>query len=101
MLRLSRTRWALIFAAIFFVAFEALAIYVFVMNRRLTHELVSHSWRQPTTLLSAAGSNRTIATLYGVGWPITSPLSLHSLPDYVSTAFVAAQAVRCRAHRGL
>ncbi|PYQ54005.1 MAG: hypothetical protein DMF59_00195 [Acidobacteria bacterium] len=101
MLRLSRTRLALIFAAIFFVAFEALAVYVFVMNRRLTHELVSHSWRQPTTLLSAAGSNRTIATLYGVDWRITSPLSIHSLPDYVPNAFLAAEDVRFRGHPGI
>ena len=54
MLRLSRSRWAVFFAVIFFLGFEALAIYLFVMNRRLTSELVSHSWRQPMTFVSAA-----------------------------------------------
>jgi penicillin-binding protein 1B len=101
MLRLSRARWAVVFAAIYFVAFEVVAIYLFVMNRRLTNELVRHTWRKPTILLSAAGSSpRPIATLYGVDWRITPPISIQSLPDFVPNAFLAAEDVRFRRHPG-
>jgi penicillin-binding protein 1B len=100
MLRLSRARWAFIFAAIYFVGFEALAVYLFVMNRRLTHELVNHSWRQPTTIVSTAAA-RPVAVLYGVDWRITPPISAKSLPDYVSNAFLAAEDVRFRRHPGI
>src|SRR6266536_1154864 len=81
----ARRRPVVFFAVIFFLGFEALAIYLFVMNRRLTSELVSHSWKQPTVLLSSSGS-RTIATLYGVDWRITPPISIRSLPEYIPNA---------------
>src|SRR6266571_3566347 len=101
MLRLSRSRWAVFFAVIFFLGFEALAVYLFVMNRRLSSELVSHSWRQPTVLLSSSGAPKTIATLYGVDWRITPPISIRSLPDYIPNAFLAAEDVRFRRHPGV
>jgi penicillin-binding protein 1B len=102
MLRLSRPPLAIVFAVIFFVGFEALSVYLFVMNRRLTNALLHHTWRQPTVLLSAAGSSkRTIATLYGVDWRITPLVSTHSLPDYVPNAFLAAEDVRFRHHPGI
>src|SRR5438093_250765 len=100
MLRLSRAQWGVFFAVIFFLGFEALAIYLFVMNRRLTSELVSHSWKQPTVLLSSSGS-KTIATLYGVDWRITPPISIRSLPDFIPNAFLAAEDVRFRRHPGV
>src|SRR5437667_12734425 len=93
MFRLSRPRWAIVFALIFFLGFEALAVYVFVLNRRLTNELVRHTWRQPTFLLSGAHSSGTIATLYGVDWRIMPPISIRSLPGYVPSAFLAAEDV--------
>ncbi|MDQ6800831.1 MAG: PBP1A family penicillin-binding protein [Acidobacteriota bacterium] len=98
---MSRAQWAVIFAVIFFLGFEALAIYVFVMNRRLTSELVSHSWRQPTVLLSSSGPSKAITTLYGVDWRITPPMSIRSLPDYIPNAFLAAEDVRFRGHPGI
>jgi membrane peptidoglycan carboxypeptidase len=101
MLRLSRAQWAVFFAVIFFLGFEALAVYLFVMNRRLTSELVSHSWRQPTVLLSSSGPSRAIATLYGVDWRITPPIAIHTLPDYIPNAFLAAEDVRFRRHPGV
>src|SRR5712692_4438133 len=101
MWRLSRARWPVVLAVIVFVAFEALAVYVLVMNRRLTNELVHHAWRKPTILLSAATSSRnTVATLYGVDWRVTPPISIAALPDYVPNAFIAAEDVRFRHHLG-
>ncbi len=101
MSRLSRTRLAVVLALIFFVGFEALAAYLWVMNRRLTNELVHHTWRDPTVLLSSAGSQRAIAILYGVDWRITPPVSMQSLPAYVPNAFLAAEDVRFRRHPGI
>lgn len=101
MWRLSRGRWALVLAVIVFAGFEALAIYLLVLNHRLTNELVNHTWKKPTTLLSAASpSPTTVATLYGVDWRVTPPVSLDSLPDYVPSAFIAAEDVRFRHHLG-
>jgi penicillin-binding protein 1B len=102
MWRLSRPqRWPVVLALIVFVVFEALAIYLLVMNRRLTNELVGHTWRKPTILLSAATSSKnTVATLYGVDWRVTPPISLGALPDYVPNAFIAAEDVRFRHHLG-
>lgn len=101
MWRLSRAHWPVVLALIFFVGFEALAIYVFVMNRRLTNELLHHTWRRPTIVLSAASGKSTVATLYGVDWRITPPISLDALPDYVPNAFIAAEDVRFRGHVGV
>ncbi|HMC21096.1 MAG TPA: PBP1A family penicillin-binding protein [Thermoanaerobaculia bacterium] len=102
MWRLSRSQqWPVVLAVIVFAAFEALAIYVFVMNRRLTGELVHHTWRKPTVILSAAPSSRSsVATLYGVDWRITPPVSIATLPRYVPDAFIAAEDVRFRHHLG-
>ena len=70
MLRLSRAQWAVFFAVIFFLGFEALAVYLFVMNRRLSSELVSHSWRQPTVIpRQRASASRTL--------PLRSRLQAH------------------------
>jgi penicillin-binding protein 1B len=100
MSRLSRAHWPVAFAVIFFIAFQAVAVYLFVMNRRLTNELVRHTWRQPTVIRSAASST-DVATLYGVDWRITPPVSIASLPGYVPNAFVAAEDVRFHHHLGV
>ena len=41
-------------AIIAFVVGEAFAVYIFILNRRLTRELVNHAWREPTIIVSAA-----------------------------------------------
>ena len=106
MSRLSRTqrlpRWLAAIAIVAFVGVEAFCIYIFILNRRLTRELVNHSWREPTVIISAA--HRTpmrVATLYGVDWRITPPVTMASLPDYVSRAFLAAEDVRFHHHLGI
>jgi penicillin-binding protein 1B len=100
MRRLSRAHWPVVAAVIFFIAFEAIAVYIAVLNHRLTTELVRHTWREPTVIRSAASSAEVI-TLYGVDWRVTRPVSLASLPDYVPKAFVAAEDVRFRRHFGI
>ena len=78
-----------------FVVVEAFCIYIFILNRRLTRELVNHTWREPTVIISVA--HRTpmrVATLYGLDWRITPPVTMTSLPDYVGRAFLAAEDVR-------
>jgi len=100
MRRLSRAHWPVVAAVIFFIAFEAMAVYIAVLNHRLTNELVRHTWREPTVIRSAASSAEVI-TLYGVDWRVTPPVSLASLPDYVPKAFVAAEDVRFRRHFGI
>ncbi len=98
MSRLSRSLLLLI-AASLWIAFEAASIYFFLLDRRLTRELVRHTWSRPTTLLSPA--DQRVWTLYGVDWRITAPVRLDSLPRYVSDAFVAAEDVRFRHHLGV
>lgn len=89
-------------AIIAFCCIEAFSIYVFFLNRRLTRELVRHTWREPTVIVSAARTNRVrIATLYGVDWRITPPVTLASLPPHVPSAFLAAEDVRFRHHPGI
>jgi len=99
MRRLSRAHWPVVAAVIFFIGFETIAVYIAVLNHRLTTELVRHTWREPTVIRSAASSSDVI-TLYGVDWRVTPPVSLESLPDYVAKAFVAAEDVRFRHHLG-
>src|ERR1041384_7388212 len=99
MSRLSRTqrlpRWLAAIAIIVFVIGEAFCIYIFILNRRLTRELVNHSWREPTVIVSAARRTPVrVATLYGVGWRITPPVTVKSLPAHVPNAFLAAEDVR-------
>lgn len=106
MSRLSRTqrlpRWLAAIAILAFVVLEAFCIYIFILNRRLTRELINHSWREPTVIISAA--HRTpmrVATLFGVDWRTTPPVTMASLPDHVSRAFVAAEDVRFHHHVGI
>src|SRR5438270_3713583 len=106
MSRLSRTqrlpRWLAAIAIIVFVIGEAFCIYLFILNRRLTRELVNHSWRAPTLIVSAARSSPIrVATLYGVDWRVTPPVTLRSVPAHVSNAFLAAEDVRFHHHVGI
>jgi penicillin-binding protein 1B len=106
MSRLSRSlrlpRWTLAIAAMLWLAAEIFAVYLFALNRRLTRELVLHTWSQPTRVMSAAYvPQQHIASVYGVDWRITPPVSISSLPAYVPNAFVAAEDERFHHHPGI
>ena len=78
MLRLSRTvplpRWILVVALLFWCAIEAICTYLFLLNLRVTRELVRHSWSRPTVIVSVAGNRRReVARLYGADWRIVVP----------------------------
>lgn len=91
--------WPIALALAVFVGMETVAVYLFVMNRRLTNELVHHTWREPTVLRSS--TRAVVTTLYGVDWRVTPPAALRTLPDYVPKAFQAAEDVRFRHHIGI
>ncbi len=106
MSRLSRRalllRWTLPLFIALFLAMWALSFYVFFMNRRISRELATHSWREPTTIVSAAnGGSREVVRLYGSGWRVTPPVLIGKLPRHVADAFVAAEDVRFRHHIGI
>lgn len=95
-------RWTLPLFIALFLAMWALSFYVFFMNRRISRELVTHSWREPTTILSAAnGRSREVMRVYGSGWRITPPVLIDKLPRHVADAFLAAEDVRFRRHLGV
>jgi len=95
-------RWTIAIAALLWIVFESIAIYFFVLDRRLTRELVRHTWSAPTTISSAArGTPQRVWVLYGVDWRITPPVRLGSLPRYIPDAFVAAEDVRFHHHIGI
>jgi penicillin-binding protein 1B len=81
---------------------EAFAVYLFVLNRRMTRELVRHSWREPTIIATEAeGAPREVVRLYGVNWRTTPPVSAEELPPFIGAAFMAAEDVRFRHHPGV
>src|SRR5919106_2025485 len=102
MSRMSRTRWPIAVAILVFVGMEVVAGYLVVLNHRLTRELVSHSWREPMTFVSAARVRPVrVAQLYGVDWRVMPPVSIDALPPFVPNAFLAAEDVRFRYHPGV
>jgi membrane peptidoglycan carboxypeptidase len=104
MSRLSRRvlRWSLPFILALFVVLESLAIYVFVLDRRIARELGAQSWREPTRIVSAAtAKNAEVLRVYGSGWRVTPPVLLEQLPPHVADAFIAAEDVRFRKHFGI
>src|SRR5258708_39060685 len=110
MSRLSRThqlpRWltrsVVAIAVVVFLVFTAFSIYIFILNRRLTRELVNHSWRAPTVIVSKAHPAPVrVATLYGVDWRTPPPVTIAEVPDHVSRAFLAAEDVRFHHHIGI
>ncbi len=89
-------------AALICAGMEVVCGYLVVLNRRLSRELVSHSWRQPMTFVSAARRQPVrVAQLYGVDWRVMPPVSVGALPPYVPNAFLAAEDVRFRHHPGI
>src|SRR5688500_15634247 len=105
MSRLSRVRlprWTVVIAILIFAAIQWFSIYLFLLNRRISRELTSHSWREPTVITSAAGDReREVLRVYGVGWSVTPPVKIDSLPPHVPNAFLAAEDVRFRSHIGV
>src|SRR5437016_5819273 len=106
MLRLSRPvrhpRIAVSLAVALWLAMESASVYLFILNRRLTRELVQHAWREPTIILTDAGGRPSeVARLYGLDWRVTPPVSLDQIPRYVGDAFCAAEDVRFRHHFGI
>ncbi len=104
--RLSRRarllRWTLPLFLALYLALVALSFYVSFMNRRISRELVTHSWREPTTIVSAAnGRSREVVRLYGSGWRVSPPVLIEKLPPHVADAFLAAEDVRFRHHFGV
>src|ERR1700682_4151949 len=104
MFRLSRSmrvsRWMIPVALAMWAALAFACGYVALLNHRLTRELVSHRWREPTVILSADAHSR-VAILYGVGWRTTPPITLAALPDFVPHAFMASEDTRFRTHIGV
>ncbi|HEX2836026.1 MAG TPA: PBP1A family penicillin-binding protein [Thermoanaerobaculia bacterium] len=105
MQRLSRRtllRWSLPFVLASFVALESLAIYVFILDRRIVRELGEHSWREPTRIVSNAKAKPAeVLRVYGSDWRVTPPVLLEQLPPHVADAFLAAEDVRFRGHIGV
>jgi penicillin-binding protein 1B len=95
-------RWTLPLFILLFIAGELLAVYVFVLDRRVARELAGRSWREPTTIVSAARETpRVLARVYGADWRPTPPVLIEELPPHVADAFIAAEDVRFRRHPGV
>jgi penicillin-binding protein 1B len=92
----------LFFAFAAWSAMFAFSIWLFILNHRLSRELVSHAWRAPTVIVSNAHARRdVVARLYGTDWRVMPLVTLDSLPRYVPNAFVAAEDVRFHHHFGI
>ena len=85
-----------------FLAIWATSFYLFFINRRISRELGSHNWREPTVIATAAGErNRDVLKVYGSDWRVTPPVLLERVPKHVPDAFIAAEDVRFRRHLGV
>ena len=103
MSRVSIVRSTLLLIAIpLFIAMASFFIYLAILNRHMSRELVNHSWREPTLILStASGREREVTRLYGVDWRVTPPVRIDRLPKHIADAFIAAEDVRFRRHPGV
>jgi penicillin-binding protein 1B len=106
MSRLSRRallyRAMLPFAIAIFITMWIASFYFFLLNRRISHELKTKSWREPTTIYSAvSGKTVEVVRVYGTDWRVTPPVLLDTLPAHVADAFIAAEDVRFRRHIGV
>ncbi len=105
MSRLSRVRlppWTAVIAVIIFAAIQTFSVYLFLLNRRISRELVDRRWAEPTIIRSAAGrEGREVMRVYGVGWGMTPPVTIETLPPHIPNAFLAAEDVRFRSHLGV
>ncbi|HUP44975.1 MAG TPA: PBP1A family penicillin-binding protein [Thermoanaerobaculia bacterium] len=95
-------RWMVVIAVILFAVIHSFSVYLLLMNRRISRELATQSWKEPTIILSAAsGRERELLRVYGAGWTVTPPAELDMLPPHVPEAFLAAEDVRFRSHIGI
>ncbi|MGZ8866769.1 MAG: transglycosylase domain-containing protein, partial [Thermoanaerobaculia bacterium] len=102
MSRLRLPPWTVVIAVIIFAAIQTFSVYLFLLNRRISRELVDRRWAEPTIIHSAAGkSRREIVRVYGVGWGMTPPVAMGALPPHIPNAFIAAEDVRFRSHLGV
>jgi penicillin-binding protein 1A len=101
MLRLSRLRDVVLIAIAFAIwgVAEACSIYLFVLNRRVTRELVQHTWREPVIVYGKGDAE--VTRLYGADWRPMPLVSIQTVPKYVGNAFIAAEDVRFRHHIGV
>jgi penicillin-binding protein 1B len=99
--RIKLPRWFLVIALLVFACEEVACVYLFTLNRRITRELVEHSWSEPTIIRSTMRGSPIVAKLYGVDWRVYPPVRLASLPPHVGNAFIAAEDVRFRSHLGI
>jgi penicillin-binding protein 1B len=101
MLRLSRLRDAVLIAIAFAIwaAAETCSVYLFVLNRRVTRELVQHTWREPVIVYGVG--DKEVTRLYGADWRPIPLVSIDTVPKYVGNAFIAAEDVRFRHHIGV
>jgi membrane peptidoglycan carboxypeptidase len=74
--------------------------YLFVLNHRMSRDLLDRQWRTPTTIVSAK-TRGVVARLYGRDWRVTTPLKLDEISPAVANAFLAAEDVRFRKHPGV
>ncbi|HEX8409531.1 MAG TPA: PBP1A family penicillin-binding protein [Thermoanaerobaculia bacterium] len=90
-----------LFIALFLVMWAS-SFYFFFLNRRISRELATHSWREPMTIVSAAnGKSAEVVRVYGTDWRVTPPVLIGKMPRHVLDAFVAAEDVRFRRHIGV
>jgi len=101
MLRLSRLRDVVLIAIAFAIwgVAEACSVYLFVLNRRVTRELVQHTWREPVIVYGKGDAE--VTRLYGADWRPMPLVSIETVPKYVGNAFIAAEDVRFRHHIGV
>src|SRR5207253_11435981 len=92
------SRWLIAAVAIIlFITFEAFAIYLLILKARLDRELLRPTWREPTILLPAAhDAPSRVATLYGVDWRVTPPVSVASPPAPVPNALIPPESLLLR-----
>jgi 1A family penicillin-binding protein len=89
-------------AIVLFIAMASFFVYLAVLNRHMSRELVDQSWREPTRILTAAGAKvREVTRVYGVDWRVIPPVRIETLPRHVPDAFLAAEDVRFRRHPGI
>ncbi|HUR82389.1 MAG TPA: PBP1A family penicillin-binding protein [Thermoanaerobaculia bacterium] len=95
-------RVLLVPAVAIFIVLWFSSFYFFWLNRRITHELKTKSWREPTTIYSAAGGKSVeVVRVYGTDWRVTPPVYIDRIPKHVADAFIAAEDVRFRWHVGI
>ncbi len=93
-------RWTIAVALLIWLAGFLTSIWLYLLDRRVTRELVQHRWREPTVFVSSV-TGHEFTRVYGLDWRTTPPISIRTIPRPVADAFVAAEDVRFRHHPGV